>query len=272
MRKIKAVLSDFDGTLVDENDRYSVGIKKYIKKIIGKNIRFSLATGRSYYSTSLQETEKELGIKGIHILHGGGMIYDSIKDRVLWEQDISEESKKTIIEYLLKHKLSFSFEAKNCVYLSQSRKNFIFYKNIPIKTIDDLNYGDKVLKIVLFARDNKLNKSDLETHILNLKNNCHDISLIEFEFHDFFGADITSEKATKHTAVLEYLKILDIEPSETIAIGDGQNDYPLFTACGFGIAMANAPKALKEIAGLVVPTTKDGGMIEALKYIDETFL
>jgi hydroxymethylpyrimidine pyrophosphatase-like HAD family hydrolase len=66
MKKIKAILCDFDGTLIDEKGRYLPGVKILIKKILDKNIRFSLATGRAYYS-SIKKIEKELDIKGIHI-------------------------------------------------------------------------------------------------------------------------------------------------------------------------------------------------------------
>jgi hypothetical protein len=52
-----------------------------------------------------------------------------------------------------------------------------------------------------------------------------------------------------------------------VAIGDGHNDYPLFTACGYKIAMGNAPSELKDIADLVVPPTHEGGMKQALEHI-----
>jgi len=271
MKKIKAILCDFDGTLIDENGQYLPEVKILIKKILNKNIRFSLATGRAYYS-SVKRTEKELGIKGIHILHGGGMIFDSTINKILFLQAISGESTSKIIQYLLTQELAFSLEAENCVYLSPMAKGNNFYPETSNKTLIELNSSEKILKIPIFARANRLTESGMGLHIKNLQKSCTDISVIRFKFFDFFGADITSEKATKHTAVLEYLKILNLTPDEVVAIGDGPNDYPLFTACGFGIAMAAAPKELKEIAGLVVPTVKDGGMIEALEYIDKNLI
>ncbi len=269
MKKIKAILCDFDGTLIDENGQYLPEVKTLIKKIQDKNIRFSLATGRAYYSSSLKQIENELGIQGIHILHGGGSIFNTQTNKTLWEQAISTKSSKTIIKYFLNNNLIFSLEAKNCVYVSNLQKKFSFYHDIPVIDINEFEGAEKIFKMVLFARANKLKELELKLHLDNLYKNCTDISAIEFEFSNFFGADITSEKATKHTAVLEYLKILKLTPEEIVAIGDGPNDYPLFTACGFGIAMATAPKELKEIANLVVPSVNEGGMVEALKYIDQ---
>ena len=266
MKKIKAILCDYDGTLVDENGQYLPEVKTLIKKIQDKNVRFSLATGRAYYS-SIKKIENELGIQGTHILHGGAMIFDSIDNKILLFQAISDESIAKIIKYLLSQKLIFSLEAKNSVYISEIVKGSLHYTDIPNQTLNKYKNNEQILKMVIYAKVNRLTESKMDFHINNLQKSCSDISANKFEFFNFFGADITSEKATKHTAVLEYFKILKLSQGEVVAIGDGPNDYPLFTACGFGIAMNSAPKELKEIAGLVVPSVKDGGMVKALEYI-----
>jgi len=261
MKKVKAILCDYDGTLVDENGRYSPVIKTLIKKIQDKNIRFSLATGRAYYS-AINGMENELGIQGIHILHGGAMIFDSVTNKILFLHAISSASTKKIIHYLQSKKLVFSLEAKNNVYVSKIIKGSKHYVDIDNQTLSEYKNNEQVLKMVIWAKTNKLSEEALIIHLDNLKKSCFDVSTNRFEFFNFFGADITSEKATKHTAVLEYLKLLNLSPDEVVAIGDGPNDYPLFTACGFGIAMAKAPKELKEIAGLVV-----NDVVEALDYV-----
>ena len=200
------------------------------------------------------------------------MIFDSIANKTLLLQAISQESTIKIIQYLLTQKLTFSLEAKNCVYMSHVMKENTFYPECPNKTISELNNTEKILKILIFARANRLSESETGFHIKNLQKSCFDISANRFNFFNFFGSDITSEKATKHTAVLKYLKILNLFPEEVVAIGDGHNDYPLFTACGFGIAMATAPKELKEIANLIVPSVNDGGIIEAIEYINKNLI
>ncbi len=271
MKKIKAILCDFDGTLVDSNVQYFPEVKTLIKKIQDKNVRFSLATGRAYYS-SIRRIEKELGFQGIHILHGGAMIFDSIANKILFLQAISNESTAKIVQYLLTQKLIFSIEAKSRVYVSEVVKGSLHYPDILNRTLDEYKKSEQILKMVIYAKANRLSEESISFHLDNLQKSCSDITAMKFNFFNFFGADITSGKATKHTAVLEYLKILNLTPDEVVAIGDGHNDYPLFTACGFGIAMAAAPKELKEIAGLVVSEVTDGGMVEALEYIDKNLI
>ncbi|MCR4276714.1 MAG: HAD family hydrolase [Candidatus Roizmanbacteria bacterium] len=266
MKKIKAILCDYDGTLVDENGRYLPKVKTLIKKIQDKNVRFSLATGRAYYSP-IKRIEKELCIQGIHILHGGAIILNSLENKTLFEQAISQGSSEKIIKHLSSKKMVFSVETKNDAYISHVIKESNFYPEVKNKNIEELDNNGQILKMVIYARANKLNSVESKILFDKLKNDCSDISIMEFEYSGVYGADITSERATKHTAVLEYLKILNLTPDEVVAIGDGPNDYPLFTACGFGIAMATAPKELKEISGLVV-----NNIVEALEYIDTNLI
>lgn len=265
--KIKAILCDFDGTLVDTDVKYQPEIKPLIKKIQDKGVRFSLATGRAYYS-AVGRIENELKIQGIHILHGGAMIFDSIRNMTFFLQAIPDETVRKITDYFSDHGLVFSMEAQKHAYVSKRIKGSLHYPDITNQKLSEHKTGEPILKMVIWAKANGLDETKIDKYLSDLQKICPDVSLMKFNINNFFGTDITSEKATKHTAVLEYLKILNLVPEEVVAIGDGHNDYPLFTACGFGIAMATSPKELKEIAGLVVPSVVDGGMVEALRYID----
>jgi len=135
-------------------------------------------------------------------------------------------------------------------------------KYFSVKTIPS-----EVLKILVLASVNHMTETDIDSHIKNISQLCMDVELMKFAYRAHFGLDITSKNATKHTAVLEYARILGISPSEIVAIGDGHNDHPLFTACGYRIAMDNAPDALKAIANKIVPRSEDDGMRVALEHV-----
>ena len=46
-----------------------------------------------------------------------------------------------------------------------------------------------------------------------------------------------------------------------IGLGDGYNDIPLLSVCGFKVAMENAPEELKEIADVIVPIVEQDGFL-----------
>ncbi len=63
---------------------------------------------------------------------------------------------------------------------------------------------------------------------------------------------------------MQLSKILNVSQSKIVGVGDGYNDYPLLIACGYKIAMDNAPNHLKKIADLIVPTVTGDGLVTAL--------
>jgi hypothetical protein len=268
--KIKAVLSDFDGTLVNDKDNFSQKTKFLVNKLKEKNVRFSLATGRAYYG-KIEKTVNDLGIKGIHIVHGGGAIIDSTNNKFCFKQDLTRGSIKKICDYLESEKVIFGLETDTFMFISPVTHTSIYLQSIETKDIRDYKGREDIYKVLIFSSGNKFDEKTANRHIKNIQKLSTDIEIIRFKFlYDgmyCFGADITSEKATKHTAVLEYCRILGLKPEEVVAMGDGYNDYPLFTAAGFKIAMGNAHKELKEIADLVVAPIDEGGTEEALSYI-----
>lgn len=69
----------------------------------------------------------------------------------------------------------------------------------------------------------------------------------------------------KLLALLEYSKLINLDPQHIVGVGDSYNDYPLLTACGYKVAIGNSPAELKEIADLVVGTQEDDGVVGVLE-------
>ncbi|MFZ6035180.1 MAG: HAD-IIB family hydrolase [Patescibacteria group bacterium] len=270
MTKIRAVLCDYDGTLVDNDHIYSQKTKILIGELQAKKVRFSIATGRFYFG-KIEEVIKDLGINGLHIIHGGGGIIDTEKTQFVFKQVVSRETVRKIADYLHSNKVIFGLETDSFIYVSPFTHTSQYLINAKKEDYANYNGGEDVYKILVFSSGNKFDSPTLERHIKNIQKLATDIEIIRFQFmydnQPSFGVDITSEYATKHTAVLEYCKILGLDPSEVAAMGDGYNDYPLLTAAGFKIAMGNANPELKKIADLIVAPVDRGGTEEALSYI-----
>lgn len=61
--------------------------------------------------------------------------------------------------------------------------------------------------------------------------------------------------------------LLGISPKQCIAVGDADNDLPMFRASGLGIAMGNAAEHIKTAAGLVVADLDHGGCAQAIRML-----
>lgn len=72
--------------------------------------------------------------------------------------------------------------------------------------------------------------------------------------------EINSAEAGKGKALMKLAALLGIEREETAAFGDGLNDADLLLATGRGCAVANAEKAVKEAADVIVESNNDAGV------------
>jgi HAD superfamily hydrolase (TIGR01484 family) len=74
----------------------------------------------------------------------------------------------------------------------------------------------------------------------------------------------------KGTGLKVALEVLDLSPSETVAVGDAENDQSFFRAAGFGVAVANALPLLKEQAAWTTPSDHGCGVRELITRILST--
>ena len=61
--------------------------------------------------------------------------------------------------------------------------------------------------------------------------------------------------------------MLGVDKNHTLAIGDGNNDLPLFDVTSVRVAMGNSTKLLKNKADHVVSTVGEDGFAEAVRRI-----
>ena len=76
----------------------------------------------------------------------------------------------------------------------------------------------------------------------------------------------------KATGLARALERLGVAASETVGVGDGENDCSLLDACGYGVAVANAVQSLKERADFVMVRERGAGVEELVEQILKTDL
>ena len=79
--------------------------------------------------------------------------------------------------------------------------------------------------------------------------------------------EVMSVDASKSKAIQFLLKKYGLHQNEVIAIGDNFNDKEMIEFAGCGVAMGNAPVAVKEAANYVTDTNNNDGVCKAIKKI-----
>jgi Cof subfamily protein (haloacid dehalogenase superfamily) len=77
-------------------------------------------------------------------------------------------------------------------------------------------------------------------------------------------ASLTRKGTSKANALRWIAKHYGLEIHQVCMIGDGENDLEAIQAAGLGIAMGNAPEAVKQAANITVPDVDDGGLAKAI--------
>ena len=126
-------------------------------------------------------------------------------------------------------------------------------------------HDNEVAKIIVPAGLTQHTLEEVTKMETYLSERFKDLHIIKISYAGSYGFDITSSKASKHIAVLEFMKIMNLQPEDVVGIGDGYNDYPLLTACGTKVAMADAPPELRAIADFVAPPQSENGILKVIE-------
>jgi len=70
---------------------------------------------------------------------------------------------------------------------------------------------------------------------------------------------------SKGTGLLLAGEICGIEPAEIMAVGDEMNDLPMLERAGLGVAMGNAPEAVRRAADTVTASCEEDGLALAIE-------
>ncbi len=264
--RLKAIISDFDGTLVAHTHTLNPKLKSAIQEFVSKGNIFSICTGRAYQGV-LQKICQELGLRDLVIVRGGSEIVDPVTHRVVWAKYIEPNTVSAVIKYLYsQQELFFAAERGEFIYSRDARPDPEFGQGADFKNVSDMP-TNLVPKIVVPP----LQTVELIDALLDaLQHKFSDLHLAKITSRKGFGIDINHAAAGKHMAVLEYAKRMQLDPKQIVAVGDSYNDYPMLTACGYKVAMGNAPKELIAIADSVVGTQAEDGVLEVLNFFQKS--
>jgi len=257
----KLLISDYDGTLVGPDHEVSEKVKTSVKKWQENKKSFTLATGRSYLM--IKDVCQKLKLKTPIITSGGAEIIDVLTEKAIYSKNIEKKTLKNLVKLLLDNNFEVSVESTDTLYSNHKFSKYFPY--LKYKSLEDFVFAEAP-KIVAYSEKDEIGQKEKYVEDFLVKK-FPELHIIRIRHSNMTAWDITSEKATKHLAVLELMKILNIKPEEAAAVGDGYNDYPLLTAVGFKAAMGNAIDELKAIADIVVPSQEDDGVAHLINKL-----
>lgn len=254
---IQAAFFDVDGTLLSfEKHIVPNSTQESLAELHRKGIKIIIATGRS--AMNLNEISM-LPYDGIIGLNGTSCV---LRDGTsVSHHAIPHEVFIRFMELVKRYNVAVSVEGNAGVFVNQvtarvEEMSRMIAQPLPqIRDLTQIFIPGETSQLCLFADNQTEIEIISQLPLLSSSRWC-----------DVF-ADINVAGVDKGTGLCEMVNFYGLNPSCTVAFGDGGNDIPMLRRAGIGVAMGNACDNVKDHADFITGTVDDDGIKYALQYL-----
>jgi Cof subfamily protein (haloacid dehalogenase superfamily) len=270
LKNIKLIVTDIDGTLVNDNGELGFESKKLVKELMKLNVRVSLATGRLH--SAVTDISKELSLNGYIISLDGALIKNSVDDKTIYESYLRTSrvkkaialSEENLINIVLCHASSIYYTENNSVIPTLLSKYGASYTKVDSYS----DYISGTLEIVCSSDMKDSIKKMEEKFSFPYTFGCNTSYFRSKKNENIFYLEIRKAGSSKGKAVIRILKHLSIKPTQAAVIGDWYNDITMFETKAVKVAMANAIPELLNAADIVTAkSNKEDGIAEFFEMV-----
>ena len=252
--KIKLIVSDMDGTLLNSKHEVSQKFFDVFKRLQEKGILFAVASGRQYYS--LMERMHPVKEEMIYIAENGAIVMEKGEQKHIQPMDPE-----------MVHKIIKKVKGLGGKYLVLCGRKQAYIESTDPEFMDPfLNHYEKyeVVDDLLEVKDDiflKVTICDLSgaeenslPHVKEFKND------LQVKLSGEIWIDFNHLDAQKGNALVALQKIHGLGKENTMAFGDFLNDIELFEHAAIGYAVANAHPDVKKAAEFSTKSNDENGV------------
>ncbi|MBJ7615227.1 sugar-phosphatase [Weissella confusa] len=258
---IKLITIDIDDTLVNTAKQVTPRVKAALQEATAQGVKVVLTTGRPL--PGVQEYLDELGLNHqddqYAITYNGGVVQTTNGEELggkelaysdyLRLREVADE----LGAYLQVETIDAAYTSAKEINYWASRENFLIKMPLIIKPVDEMDPNDHYVKFMFIGDEADIDSwrdalpADVKEAYYIVKSTPQHL---EFMHKD----------ATKGSGLLTLVAKLGIDRSETMALGDQQNDVTMIEAAGLGVAMGNAVPEVKAVADVETTTQNTDGV------------
>lgn len=268
--KIKLIAFDLDGTLLDRNKQISEDNMKALVEADAKGIYIVPCTARLF--NKMPEEVRALPFVHYAITVNGAEVYDRERDCAVCRAEIAPEEAEILYDYMEKLPVAYDcYQEGNgwidCEFYDNAEKYFSDPKTAAL--IRRLHSPVDNFRETMRARKLPIQKTQMFFDDIPLRNEMMEKVQKDFPMYAVTGSlrnniEINAGDANKGNALAALCRYLNIELSECMAIGDGNNDISMLKMAGIGVAMGNALEVVKQAADYVTDTNEESGVAKAI--------
>ncbi len=259
---IKWIISDMDGTLLDNHGNLPADFQLVMEELKKRNIRFSPASGR------------QLGALRQHFAaYKDDLLFIAENGAVIAQKDdisVNESIKPYLVKKITGTANALS-ERGICAICCTPKKSYTVSINDAFRREIEKYFSDYEVISSFDAIAEpviKISLCDVTGGDIT-KNGYPAISLYEKDVQIVISSDIWLDimphGINKGAAIRRFQEKWQIDPSECMAFGDYYNDKEMLQSVGESYAMENAQEEIKKIAKHIAPPNTKGGVTQVIR-------
>ena len=238
---ILAAALDLDGTVIGPDENISPAVHEAIVRL-AERIHVFIATGRE--PADVLRYANELGLTTPQLCDGGANILDPVQGVSTWTAPLGPVNAEAVVTRL--REMGSAFVATHASGTAS--------------TFDDVPDWDLIR---VSALDLDEDTADALATEFRRNKNMYVIKAV-LPYNGLWAVDFTLAGVDKASGIARVGQTLGVNPTNMVAVGDSYNDLPMLKACGFSVAMGNAPPEVKDAAEFVAPSVAEDGLAVAI--------
>lgn len=259
---IKLVVSDIDGTLVDQTEALREPAFETVRYLRARGILFSLATGR--VQGMAEAYAQALGIDIPYVTTNGAALIH--QGRALKRWRVPLKPLENIIQEADARGMSIIYSPdgyervlRETPFIAAQQKAFQRYFDVRPFSAADYAHGE-VEKLCLMDDDRTGVIEDIERLAQQLP------ETYSYTRYGLRALEIVRSGRTKASGIGDLARCLGIPMSDVMVIGDGENDLEMLAAAGVGATVHNALPKVRDRAAFVADASHAAGVLEAVRH------
>ena len=258
---IKMFVTDIDGTLMPAGGKVSAANVQAVQAMADAGVKVVIATGRMYCAAL--NVANQLPVPVPIICYNGALIKSS-SGEVLHTHYMDEAIVLKLINFFEQRNWSLQCYSDDVLYVPEHNDCIKFYEdtlNVTATVVgwDGMRAHAKDVTKLLSTSANPDGTKEKLAAAEKIFGGQIEITRSAPRFAEFMALGVTKAYAIKILA-----DKFGIDNANILAIGDSENDLPMLTSAGVGVAMGNAVDAVKAACTHITDTCDRDGFAKAV--------
>ena len=260
MGKFDGILlcTDLDDTLLTTDKRVSDENSKAIEYFKSEGGLFTFATGRVPQGAKLM-------LNYVHpnapmVCFNGAAIYDFNDEKLLWASTApgpqAGENISLRLVYCSSDKIYF------CKVNQKVREHQVL-EDLPDNFLDYHDIKEDWVKVLFMVEENEIQQ------IRDAIANSPFVNDYEFVQSSPWYYELLPKNASKGEGLMHLADLMNVDRSNTIGIGDNENDLALVKMANVGVAVSNAVDEVKEVADFITVDNNSSAVAAVIYALDD---